>query len=265
MNIRTGIAGSRGRMGKAIISAVLASDDLSLAGGTEPNANGETISDPATGTDTGKPVMQHMADLAEISDVLIDFTVLGALEAHLQVAVSSKIPLVIGTTGLAADHHRMINDAARQIPVVQSGNMSLGVNVLEILVEKAARILGDDWDAEIVEMHHRHKVDAPSGTALMLGEAIARGRGRELQTIAGKARDGQTGVRKQGDVGFASLRGGGVIGDHSVILAGESERIELTHRAGDRSLFAAGAVQAARWIVSQPPGRYDMKDVIGSL
>ena len=185
------------------------------------------------------------------------------MEANLDACVAAGKPIVIGTTGLEERHHFLIDDAARDIAILQTGNTSLGVNMLAALVEQAARQLGADWDIEILEMHHRHKVDAPSGTALLLGEAAAKGRAIHLKDHSERGRDGITGARKAGDIGFASLRGGSVAGDHSVILASDNERIELIHRAENRTIFARGAVKAAVWLTPQKPGRYNMQEVLG--
>ena len=206
----------------------------------------------AGGIDTGGDAIA----LARIADTLIDFSVPAALVANLGAAVAAGKPIVIGTTGLNADHHRAIDDAAHHVPVLQTGNTSLGITVLARLVQEAAARLGPDWDIEILEMHHRHKVDAPSGTALLLGEAAARGRAVPVF----QSPDGQP--RTPGATGFASLRGGSVAGDHSVILAGEGERIELIHRAENRDIFARGALHAALWLGDKPAGRYVMGDVL---
>lgn len=242
-------------MGRAIAQAA-GEADLHVAGGTDHAPDG---SDIAPGLLIGSDPLA----LAEVSDVLIDFSVPGALSAHLDACIAARKPLLVGTTGLEAVHHALIDEAARLIPVLQTGNTSLGVNLLAALVEQAAARLGDDWDIEIVEMHHRHKVDAPSGTALLLGEAAARGRGITLADHSERGRDGITGARARGAIGFAALRGGSVAGDHQVILATEGERIEIGHRAENRAIFARGAVKAARWLATQPPGRYDMKGVLG--
>jgi 4-hydroxy-tetrahydrodipicolinate reductase len=170
---------------------------------------------------------------------------------------------VVGTTGLGPDHQAAIDAAARSVPVLQSANMSLGVNLLAHLVREAAGRLGEDWDVEIVEMHHRHKVDAPSGTALLLGQAAAEGRGVDLDGASDRGRDGITGAREPGRIGFASLRGGSVAGDHQAIFAADGERLELGHRAESREIFARGAIRAAVWLKDQPAGRYTMKDVLG--
>jgi 4-hydroxy-tetrahydrodipicolinate reductase len=250
-----GIFGAAGRMGRAI-AQVAAEAGVQVAGGTDHAPDGHEIA-------PGVPIGGDPLALAERSDILIDFSVPGALSAHLDACITARKPLVIGTTGLEAVHHALIAEAAALIPVLQTGNTSLGVNLIAALVEQAAARLGDDWDIEIVEMHHRHKVDAPSGTALLLGEAAARGRGIALADHSERGRDGITGARAKGAIGFAALRGGSVAGDHQVILATEGERIEIGHRAENRAIFARGAVRAARWLVDQPAGRYDMKGVLG--
>ncbi|MEZ5710425.1 MAG: 4-hydroxy-tetrahydrodipicolinate reductase [Blastomonas sp.] len=239
---KIGIIGSRGRMGQALVNAIAAAG-AELAGGA----------------DQGDDVVA----LAAACDVLVDFSAPAALEANLDAAIASAIPILIGTTGLEERHHWLIDRAAESIPVLQTGNTSLGVTMLAHLVEEAARRLDDGWDIEIVEMHHRHKVDAPSGTALLLGEAAARGRGIDLPGSSERGRDGHTGARSRGAIGFASLRGGSVAGDHNVIFATDQERIEIGHRAEDRAIFARGAVRGAQWLVGQQPGRYTMNDVLG--
>ena len=204
-----------------------------------------------------------LAVLIAASDIVVDFSSPHALEANLDACVAAGKPIVIGTTGLEERHHFLIDDAARDIPVLQTGNTSVGVTMLAALVEQAARQLGEDWDIEILEMHHRHKVDAPSGTALLLGEAAAKGRAVDLKDHSDRARDGITGGRKAGNIGFASLRGGSVAGDHMVIFASDNERIELVHRAENRAIFANGAVKAAVWLMRQKAGRYNMQEVLG--
>ncbi len=237
-----GIYGSAGRMGRAIADALIEAG-ARLAGGSEAK------DDPAI--------------VARAADVLVDFSTPSALEAHLDAAVAANTPIVIGTTGLSLAHHAAIDAAATRIAILQTGNTSLGVTLLAMLVQEAAARLGPDWDIEIVEMHHRHKVDAPSGTALLLGEAAAAGRGSTLSELRVDSRVGLTGARSEGTIGLAALRGGSVVGDHSVILAAEGERIELSHLAQDRSIFARGAVKAALWLARQPAGRYRMGDVLG--
>ena len=197
------------------------------------------------------------------ADGVIDFSAPAATVGMAALAAQARVAHVIGTTGLSADDLTSLAAAARHAPIVRSGNMSLGVNLLARLVRDAARALGQEFDIEIVEMHHRMKVDAPSGTALLLGEAAAEGRGISLREHSERGRDGMTGARKAGAIGFASLRGGTVIGDHSVIFAGDGERIVLSHHAEDRALFARGALKAALWARGRKPGLYSMADVLG--
>jgi 4-hydroxy-tetrahydrodipicolinate reductase len=239
---KIGIIGSKGRMGAALVAAI-----------------GEAGLTHAGGVDQGGDI----AALAAHSDVLVDFSSPAALESTLDACIVAGKPIVIGTTGLEERHHFLIDSAAQEIPVLQTGNTSLGVNMLGFLVREAASRLGEDWDIEITEMHHRHKVDAPSGTALLLGEAAAKGRGIDLAAHSERGRDGITGARKAGSIGFASLRGGSVAGDHSVLFATEGESITLSHRAEDRAIFARGALKAAVWLHTQNKGRYDMSGVLG--
>lgn len=241
--IGIGIIGARGRMGRAIAAVLDENERARLAGGADQG--------------------DDVATLAASCDVLIDFSSPAALEANLAAAEGAGRAIVIGTTGLRAEHHEAIDRAAARIAVLQAANMSLGVNLLTHLVREATAKLGPDWDVEIVEMHHRHKVDAPSGTALLLGEAAAQGRGIDLAGHSERGRDGITGARQSGHIGFASLRGGSVAGDHQIVLAAEGERIELSHRAESRDIFARGAVQAALWLNGRAPGRYAMTDVLG--
>ncbi|SFR78306.1 4-hydroxy-tetrahydrodipicolinate reductase [Sphingomonas jatrophae] len=242
---RIGLLGAAGRMGRAIADAA-------------PTA-GATI---AGGVDRDGVVIGSHEDalaLARDCDVLVDFSAPSALAGHLEAARTANRPIVIGTTGLAAEHHALIDEAAADIPILQAANTSLGVNLLARLVQQAAQALGEDWDIEVVEMHHRHKVDAPSGTALLLGQAAAGGRGIDLADVTTE----RTGLRTPGSIGFAALRGGSVAGDHMVVLATEGERIELGHRAENRGIFARGAVRAALWLAGRPAGRYTMGDVLG--
>ena len=239
--ITIGIYGSAGRMGLAIASAIEAAG-ASLAGGVDAG--------------------EDAAPLAAAADVLVDFSTPAALEEHLVAARAAGTPIVVGTTGLRSSHQAMLDAAAAEVAVLQTGNTSFGVTLLARLVHDAAAALGADWDIEIAEMHHRHKVDAPSGTALLLGQAAAKGRGTTLGEVRVDSRAGLTGARTDGTIGFASLRGGSVVGDHSVIFAGEGERIVLSHFAQDRSTFAHGAVKAALWLHGRPAGRYRMADVL---
>ena len=240
MNI--GVIGSKGAMGEALRRVI-----------------DESGHDHSGGADKGDDVRA----LAKVSDVLVDFSAPAALEANLAAATASGVPMVIGTTGLLAAHHSAIDSAAEDIAVLQTGNTSLGVTLLAHLVREAAQRLDSDWDIEIVEMHHRRKVDAPSGTALLLGEAAAEGRGITLSENTESGRDGHTGPRKEGSIGFAALRGGTVAGEHSVILAGDEERITLSHSAENRMIFARGAIRAAEWLRDRKPGRYSMGEVLG--
>lgn len=240
--VAIGIFGSAGRMGRAIAAAI-PGYAATLAGGVD------TGDDPA-------PV-------AAAAHVLVDFSTPAALAVSLAAARAAATPIVIGTTGLGPEHHALIDGAARDIAVLQTGNTSLGVSLLTLLVKEAASRLGADWDIEIVEMHHRAKMDAPSGTAQMLGMAAAEGRGVALDAVAVTDRAALSAPRAEGSIGFASLRGGSVAGDHQVILAGLGERIELGHRAEDRAIFARGAITAALWLVGKPAGRYTMAQVLG--
>ncbi|HST37399.1 MAG TPA: 4-hydroxy-tetrahydrodipicolinate reductase [Allosphingosinicella sp.] len=240
-----GILGAAGRMGKAIARELEETPGASLAGGVDLGGDA--------------------AALASASDVLVDFSAPGALLVNLDAAISTGTPILIGTTGLKADQHQAIEAAAARVAVLQTANTSLGVNVLRALVEEAARRLGPDWDIEIQEMHHRHKLDTPSGTALLLGASANEGRGAanpfELNRFD-RMRD-EPHEREEGGIYYASLRGGSVAGDHLVVFAGEGERLELGHRADSRRIFARGAVKAALWLAGKPAGRYTMKDVLG--
>ena len=239
---RIGIIGSEGRMGQALVRAIEAAGH-ECAGGVDKGGDA--------------------AGLADHSDALLDFSAPVALETNLHAAVGAGVPILIGTTGLDERHHAAIDSAAGAIPVLQTGNTSLGVTLLAHLVREAAARLGPEWDVEVLEMHHRMKVDAPSGTALLLGEAAAEGRGIDFHSAHGPARYGHTGAREEGAIGFASLRGGTVAGEHSVILAGPHERLTLSHSAEDRMIFAHGAVRGAAWLIGQPAGRYTMGQVLG--
>ncbi len=239
---RIGIIGSKGRMGQALQQAV--------------DAAGQEY---AGGVDRG----ESPEELAKACDVLVDFSAPAALAENLGAALTAGVPIVVGTTGLEAEHHEALDEVAKGIAVLQTGNTSLGVTLLAHLVREAAAKLSDDWDIEIVEMHHRMKVDAPSGTALLLGEAAAEGRGIDLASHSERGRDGLTGAREKGAIGFAALRGGTVAGEHSVYFAGEQERIQLTHLAENRMIFAHGAIKAALWLTGKEPGRYTMPQVLG--
>ncbi|MFV0623625.1 4-hydroxy-tetrahydrodipicolinate reductase [Sphingomonas sp. ac-8] len=237
-----GIYGRLGRMGQAIAAAI-PEFGATYAGGTD------AAEDPVA--------------LAQRCDVLVDFSAAVAVDSHLAAARAAGTPILIGTTGLSRAQHARIDEAAGDIAVLQTGNTSLGIALLSRLVREAAERLGPDWDCEIVEAHHRSKVDAPSGTALMLGESAAAGMGAAMSDVAVVGRAGLVGARAAGTIGFAAIRGGRIVGDHQVIFAGEGERIELGHRADDRAIFARGAIRAAQWLVGQAPGRYGMDAVLG--
>ena len=232
----------------------------------------EVAGSPAIGADYGTlmgigelgiRISANSETVLAAADGIIDFTVPQATLALVKLTAERKKIHVIGTTGIDAAGDDVINRAAQQTRIVKSGNYSLGVNILQVLVKKVAAVLGDEFDIEVLEMHHKHKIDAPSGTALMLGKAAADGRKVNLQAKSVRVRDGHTGARKVGDIGFATLRGGAVIGDHTVMFSSEAERIELTHKAQSREMFARGAVRAAMWAMDQKPGLYDMQDVLG--
>ena len=260
--IRVGVLGAGGRMGQAIIAQIGEWPGLVLAGAVERAGHPSCGRAAGPGHPETLTICSNIGAIAHHCDVLIDFSVPAALAVTLEAAQEAGCALVIGTTGLEAEHHALIDAAARDVAVLQAANTSLGVTLLARLVEQAAAALGPDWDIEIAELHHRLKVDAPSGTALALGEAAARGRGIDLGTHSDLGRDGITGARVEGHIGFASLRGGSAAGDHMVLLASEGERIELWHRAENRSIFARGALKAARWLAGRKPGRYAMTDVL---
>lgn len=268
--MKLAVMGATGRMGQALIKEILQTEGLTLAGGTEAPGH------DAVGTDLGTLVGHAPVGVTVTDDPLelvthiegvLDFTSPEASLAMSTLSAQARIVHVIGTTGFTSAEEETLQIAARHATIIKSGNMSLGVNLLAALTTRAAASLGDDWDIEILEIHHRHKVDAPSGTALLLGEAAAKGRGVDLNEKRGAGRDGITGARKAGDIGFASLRGGSVVGEHTVILAGDNERIELTHRAEDRVIFVKGALAAAKWGFNggkgRGPGLFSMQDVLG--
>lgn len=267
MTLRVAVAGAGGRMGAANIRAVAATPDLTLTAALDREGAG------AIGRDAGAlagleplgvTVTSDVAAALDNADAVLDFTAPAATVALAAGAARRGLVHVIGTTGCSPEDEASLREAAAAgARIVKSGNMSLGVNLLAQLVRRATATLGEEFDIEVVEMHHRAKVDAPSGTALLLGEAAAEGRGIDLAAQSVRSRDGHTGPRPAGAIGFATLRGGTVVGEHGVILAGPAERIELTHRAEDRALFANGAVRALRWAAGQPAGFYTMADVLG--
>jgi len=261
------VVGAAGRMGQALVRAIHSIPGARVAGAIERQGS------PALGRDAGELAGIGPIDVAITDDPLpafakadgvLDFTAPAATVEFAGYAAQARIVHVIGTTGCSAEDDAKIAAAARHATIVKSGNMSLGVNLLAVLVEQAAKALpAEDFDIEILEMHHRHKVDAPSGTALLLGQAAAAGREVDLAQNSVRVRDGHTGARPEGTIGFATLRGGSVVGEHSVILAGTGERITLSHQAEDRAIFARGAVRAALWARGKKPGLYSMRDVLG--
>ena len=267
MTVRLAVTGAAGRMGQALIRAISEHPDTELAGAIEHSGSDALGSDAGSLAgigETGIRVTDDPLPVFAAAQGVVDFTTPGSSAEFAGLAAQARIVHVIGTTGIDAKSQARIEAAARHAIIVQSGNMSLGVNLLVVLVQQAARALeAADFDIEIVEMHHKHKVDAPSGTALLLGKAAAAGRDIDLDDHAVKVRDGVTGARQAGTIGFATLRGGSVVGEHSVILAGNGERIELGHVAQDRSIFATGALKAALWAQGRKPGLYSMLDVLG--
>ena len=263
---KIGVMGCAGRMGRMNLTVALENPQAEIVGGVEPAGS------PALGRDLGGligadslglTVGDDADDLFAAADVVVEFSTPDASAEHAGLAARHKTCHLIGTTGLGPAHQAAIEAAAAETAILQAANTCLGINILQSLVEQAARALDTAYDIEVLEMHHRHKVDAPSGTALLLGEAAADGRQIDLAEHSVRSRDGHTGPREQGSIGFATLRGGSVVGDHTVVLAGEGERIELTHRAQDRTVFANGAVRAARWGQDKTPGLYTMADVLG--
>lgn len=261
------VSGVAGRMGQALARLSLEEEGVKLAGACEREGHdwtgldlGEAMS---LGRSLGVKVSESPGKACDGVDALLDFTTPQASVAAAGESAKLGVVHVIGTTGLDDAQKEQLAEAGRETVIVQSGNMSLGVNLLAGLVRRVAAALDDDWDAEIVEMHHRRKVDAPSGTALLLGEAVAAGRGVDLEDCADRGRDGHTGQRKAGRIGFAALRGGDVVGEHEVVFAGMGERVALRHVATDRGIYARGALRAARWGQKRDPGLYDMEDVLG--
>ena len=264
--LKLAVLGAAGRMGNAVLACLAESDEMRLVGAvSEPG-------DPLLGSDAGDSarlgtlgvaLSADPGDALDEADVAIDFTLPAALEANLAAAEASGTALVIGTTGLSDAQMEALARAAERIPIVYARNMSVGVNVFMDLVARAASALGQSYDVEIAEAHHRFKVDAPSGTALALGEQIAAATGRSLDDVAVRVRDGQTGPRNAGEIGFSVIRGGNIVGEHTVLFAGPEEQLRFTHTAADRKTFARGALLAAQWTAGRPPGLYSMADVLG--
>ena len=263
--VRVAIAGASGRMGRMLIEAVRTSDDCVLAGALDVPSSPAIASDASAflGTASGIAITADIATAIAGADVLIDFTRPEGTMAHLAACREHGVALVIGTTGFTAAQKADIGSAAQQIPIVMAPNMSVGVNVTLKLLEMAAKALSTGYDIEIVEAHHRHKVDAPSGTALKMGEVIAGALGRSLEECAVYSREGVTGERDPSSIGFATIRGGDIVGDHTVLFAGTGERIEITHKSASRSTYAQGSLRAARFLAGHKSGLFDMFDVLG--
>ncbi len=264
MAIKIVIAGASGRMGQALLTGIFEDADLELYGALDRAANASIGRDAGElfGKNTGVYISDNAGETLEGADVLVDFTRPEASMEYLEICRRHHVKMVIGTTGFTVEQKNQIAEAAKTDAIVFAPNMSVGVTLLINLVEQAAKVLNEGYDIEVVEMHHRHKVDAPSGTALRLGEAAAKGIGADLKDCAIYAREGVTGEREAGKIGFATLRGGDVVGDHTVILAGIGERVELTHKASSRATFAQGALRAAKFLASKKAGLYDMRDVL---
>jgi len=263
--IKVAIAGSGGRMGKTLLESVLQSDDLMLHAALEHSASAQLGKDAGEliGGTCGVKITADVAAALEGADVLIDFTRPEGTLLHLDICQKLGVNMVIGTTGFTAQQKAQLGAAAQHIGIVFAPNMSVGVNLIFKLLEMASKVLSHGYDIEIIEAHHRHKVDAPSGTALGMGEVIARTLGRDLSLCAVYGRQGVTGERDPSTIGFATVRGGDIVGDHTVLFAGTGERIEITHKASSRATFALGALRAARFLEENPAGMYDMQDVLG--
>lgn len=264
-DMKIGVVGCAGRMGVNLLRQIDATAGCAIAGGTEragSDALGRDAGELAGLETLGLAVTDDAEALIQAADAILDFTAPAATAEHAALCAGHGTIHVIGTTGLEDEHEAAIRAAGEKTAVVRGANMSVGVNLLIELSKKVAAILDPDWDIEVIEMHHRHKVDAPSGTALALGKGAAEGRGVDHDAVADRGRDGITGARRRGDIGYATLRGGNVVGDHTVVFAADNERVELSHKASDRSIFARGAVTAALWARDKPPGYYGMNDVL---
>lgn len=253
-------------MGRMLVETVALTEDAEVTGAVEQSGHawvGQDLGVALGGSETGVTVVDRVETAILGADVVIDFTAPAATIAFSVACAKAGVAHVIGTTGMTSEEIAQLEPASEQVPIVRAGNMSLGVNLLVQLTKKVAAALDDDYDIEVIEAHHNRKVDAPSGTALMLGEAAAEGRGVSLEDVSDRARDGITGARKRGDIGFTAIRGGDIIGEHDVLFAALGERITLRHVASDRSVFARGAIKAAFWARGREAGQYDMLDVLG--
>lgn len=262
---RIGILGAGGRMGRILIQAVKEAGYQLAAAVERPGSSliGADAGELAGIGQVGVKVVGDLKEVLDVCDVVIDFTAPAATEQHLKLCREAGVAIVIGTTGMDDAQKAYLDETATQTPVVYAANYSVGVNVSIKLLELASKVFGDSVDIEIIEAHHRHKVDAPSGTALMMGEAIAETLGRDLKQDAVYSREGHTGPRERQKIGFQTIRGGDIVGEHTAMFIGEGERVEITHKATNRMNFASGAVRAAAWVVGKEPKKYDMKDVLG--
>ena len=267
MSVRIGITGAAGRMGRTLVEAIaLAGDGLELTAAVEQPASsflGADSGELAGRGRNGVPVVGDLAAVIDQIDVLIDFTVPAATLDNIATCAGHKVAMVIGTTGFTPAQQQVIDQAASGIAICKASNFSTGVNLCFQLLDMAARVLGDEVDIEVYEAHHRHKIDAPSGTALSMGQVVASALGRDLDKVAVYGREGQTGARSRETIGFATVRAGDIVGDHTVTFAADGERVEITHKASSRMSFARGAVRAANWLAGTAPGLYDMQDVLG--
>lgn len=258
------IVGARGRMGQALTCCVLESDDLTLVGAVDRSDSpglGDDVARLCGLPDCGVHVVDELRPPR--SSIVVDFSLPGATDANVRRCLEAGVPLVLGTTGIGPESRELLKSAGKDIPIVSAPNFSVGITLLLQLATKAARALGPEYETEIVELHHRHKRDAPSGTALRIGKSIAEALGRDFDGVAVRSRDKTETQRTREEIGLAALRGGDSVGEHTVMFLGEGERLELVHRATDRGIFARGALRAARWVADRPPGLYDMADVLG--
>jgi 4-hydroxy-tetrahydrodipicolinate reductase len=265
MTVRVGVCGAAGRMGKTILEVCNDNDDIEVTAAIEYSGS------PMLGLDAGEVagigklkvnITDDISSVADQVDVMIDFTLATSVPENIRKCVSASVKMVIGTTGLTHDDHELIKDAAKKIAIVFAPNMSIGVNLCFKLLEMAAQVIGEDTDIEIIEAHHRHKKDAPSGTALRMGEVVANTLGRNLKECAVYGREGITGARDRNTIGFETIRAGDIVGDHTVMFVADGERVEITHKATSRKTFANGAVRAAQWLLEKERGLFDMQDVL---
>ncbi|SNT71136.1 4-hydroxy-tetrahydrodipicolinate reductase [Psychrobacter sp. LV10R520-6] len=264
--INIGVIGAGGRMGRMLVEAVQDNPQTTLSAAIERQGSSLVGADAGEVAAIGRLEVQIVDDLAAVInniDVLIDFSLPDATEQNMQVCAKHKVAMVIGTTGFNEQQEQVLSEASKKIAIVYAGNYSTGVNLSLKLLEMAAKAFGADADVEIIEAHHKHKIDAPSGTAYMMAEAVAQARGQNLKDVVNYGREGQTGEREAGEIGIHAIRGGEIVGDHTVMFIADGEVVEITHRARERMTFAAGAVRATTWIVQQPAGQYNMQDVLG--